>query len=96
MQALVDYAFDLWLCPEQKSAPDEAVPTSDDEEDSVVDPSARKRRRTSAEVHGTEPKRRSARVDVVHPQDRKRAVYASSSERRGGASARWSEVPLDR
>lgn len=64
MQALADYAFDLWSWPEQKSAPDEAVPTSDDEEDSVVDPSARKRRRTSAEVHGTEPTRRSTRKSM--------------------------------
>jgi len=64
MQALVDYAFDLWTWPDQESAPDEAVPTPDDEEDSVVDPPARKRRRTSAEVHGTEPKRRSARKSM--------------------------------
>ena len=39
------------------------VLTSDDK-DSVVDPSARKRRRTSAEVHGTEPKRSSTRKSM--------------------------------
>ena len=64
MQALKDYAFDLWHWQEQESAPVDQVPTSDEEEDSVVDPSARKRRRTSAEVHGTEPKRRSARKSM--------------------------------
>ena len=63
VRMLGGYSFRLWQRQEQKSAPDEQVLISG-KEDSVVDPSARNSRCTSAEVHGTVPLRRSTQKSM--------------------------------